>query len=289
VLNSLDHVIVGVRDLEQATRCYGTLLGRRPSWRGEHPSAGTANSLFRLRNCYLELLAPRGEGPVGRGLAARLDERGEGLVGLAFGTDDAEACRAAFLEAGLDPAPIQKGLGRDVDSGAFREWRNVMLPLDETRGVLVFAIQHTSHPELLPPAAAACDEAAAVSALDHAVVQTPDAEAAKAFYGDALGLRCALDRSFEQWGARLVFFRVGGVTVELAQRLREAAPEGAPDELWGLSWQVPDAAAARRRLAAAGLDVSELRDGRKPGTRVFTVRDGTCGVPTLAIEPTGRS
>jgi len=36
---------------------------------------------------------------------------------------------------------------------------------------------------------------------------------------------------------------------------------------------------------AAGLDVAEVRLGRKPGTRVFTVRDKTCGVPTLVLEP----
>jgi hypothetical protein len=57
------------------------------------------------------------------------------------------------------------------------------------------------------------------------------------------------------------------------------------DRLWGLSWRVADADAAHARLAAAGLDVSEVRAGMKPGTRVFTVRDGTCGVPTLMIEP----
>jgi hypothetical protein len=47
---------------------------------------------------------------------------------------------------------------------------------------------------------------------------------------------------------------------------------------------VPDAQAARARLQAAGLDVSEVRGGRKPGTRVLTLRDGTCGVPTLLLE-----
>ena len=30
--------------------------------------------------------------------------------------------------------------------------------------------------------------------------------------------------------------------------------------------------------------MSELRDGRKPGTRVFSVKDQTCGVPTLVIQ-----
>jgi len=42
---------------------------------------------------------------------------------------------------------------------------------------------------------------------------------------------------------------------------------------------------SRARLDASGFDVSEVRDGRKPGTRVFSVRGGTCGVPTLILQP----
>ena len=33
------------------------------------------------------------------------------------------------------------------------------------------------------------------------------------------------------------------------------------------------------------IEVSEIRDGRKPGTRVCTVKSGTRDVPTLLIEP----
>ena len=81
---------------------------------------------------------------------------------------------------------------------------------------------------------------------------------------------------------------MGGVTVEIGARL-DANPEpGASDELWGLSYRVADADAARARLAEAGIDVSEVRSGRKPGTRVFTVKDGTFGVPTLMLEPAPR-
>jgi hypothetical protein len=47
---------------------------------------------------------------------------------------------------------------------------------------------------------------------------------------------------------------------------------------------VPDAEAARERLAAAGFDVSEVRPGAKPGTRVCTVRREAWGVPTLLIS-----
>jgi hypothetical protein len=40
----------------------------------------------------------------------------------------------------------------------------------------------------------------------------------------------------------------------------------------------------RARLATAGFDVSEVRDGRKPGSRVFTVRSGVVGAPALVVE-----
>lgn len=46
-----------------------------------------------------------------------------------------------------------------------------------------------------------------------------------------------------------------------------------------------DAEAANTRLKASGFDVSELHPGRKPGTRVFTVRNNTLGVPTLFVKP----
>jgi catechol 2,3-dioxygenase-like lactoylglutathione lyase family enzyme len=301
MLTGLDHVILGVRDLPSATRQYATLFGRRPSWRGEHPGEGTANTLFRLGNTYVELLAPEGDGPTARALLARIEAVGEGPVGLAFATDDAEAARTAFAERGLDPGPVEPGLGRDSDSGQFRRWRRVMLPLARTRGVLLFAIEHTTPPEMLPAAEAVGAEQAAVSGIDHAVVRSLDADAAIALYGEALGLRLALDRRFPAWGMRLVFFRVGGVTIELANPLGaggsgevgEAADAevATPDQdrLWGLSWRVPDADAARARLAAAGVDVSDVRKGRKPGTRVLTVRNGTCGVPTLLLEPADRA
>ena len=49
---------------------------------------------------------------------------------------------------------------------------------------------------------------------------------------------------------------------------------------------MPDAACARARLVDDGFDVTEVRAGAKPGTRVCTVQSRTCGVPTLIIEPT---
>jgi catechol 2,3-dioxygenase-like lactoylglutathione lyase family enzyme len=181
------------------------------------------------------------------------------------------------------------GWGRDAASGAWRRWRRVMLPAAAARGVLVFGIEHLSPPELLPQGAPLGAPEAAVAGMDHVVVRSDAPEAAIAFYGGQLGLRLALDRSFEAWGARLLFFRVGGVTVEVAAPAPPLVQPAAEDTLWGISWRVPDAAAAQARLAASGFDVSELRRGRRPGTRVCTVRGPTHGVATLLIEAAPRA
>jgi catechol 2,3-dioxygenase-like lactoylglutathione lyase family enzyme len=282
----LDHAILAVRDLAAAERTYARLLGRSASWRGEHPALGTENALFRTGEAYLELLAPAAGG--GGWLRRRLDERGEGLLGFALATADADACAKALAARGLHPAPPAHGIGRDSESGAFREWRSVMLPPEETRRVLIFGIEHRSAPELLPEVPPAGPPAAAVHGIDHVVVQTADAEATRALYAERLGLRLALDRSFPTWGARLIFFRVGRITVEVAAKLDAALDPAAPDRAWGISWRVGDADAARARLLEAGFDVSEVRSGRRPGTRVVSVRGEPCGVATLLLEPPPR-
>ena len=221
-LHALDHVVVGVRDLEEATRQTASLLGRQPSWRGEHPDAGTANALFRLANTYLELLAASGEGPVGAGLAARLQEHGEGVFALAFATDDAEGFAEQLRGAGLEPGEPRQGRGVDPARGAERRWRTVLLPPPATRGVPLFAIEHRAG--ALEPVEPECDPAAGVEALDHVVILSGDLEGSRRLYGDQLGLRLALDRTFEARGQRILFFRVGGATVEVVG----ADPPGEP-------------------------------------------------------------
>jgi catechol 2,3-dioxygenase-like lactoylglutathione lyase family enzyme len=284
MLTALDHFVIAVRDLAPAVRTYSRLLGRAATWRGEHPVLGTENALFRLENTYLELLAPTPG--AGDWLARQIETRGEGPFALAFASDDAEAFRTLAEARGLRPGVVQPGLGRDSDSGAFRKWRNVLLDRDATHGVLLFAIEHLSPPELLPlspPTAQNAD--ASVNSVDHVVVQTQDGERAKALYGDALGIRLALDRSFPQWGSRLLFFRLGHLTVEVAAALEGKAKAGEPDRFWGVSYRVANAEAAHARLVAEGFDATPVKPGRKPGTFVFTVNGPTHGVATLILQP----
>jgi len=121
------------------------------------------------------------------------------------------------------------------------------------------------------------------AAIDHVVVQTAAPERAIALWRDRFGVRLALDREFADRGLRLLFFRSGGITLEYACAV--APSSGAPaDCFYGVSYRVPQLPQWRSRLIAAGVDVSEIRTGMRPGTSVCTVRSGTAGVPTLLLE-----
>jgi len=71
--------------------------------------------------------------------------------------------------------------------------------------------------------------------------------------------------------------------MEIGASLKTPVSDGI-DTFGGLAWRVKEPEAAQKRIAAAGIDVSEVRKGRKPGTAVFTVRKGTGGVPTLMLS-----
>ena len=56
------------------------------------------------------------------------------------------------------------------------------------------------------------------------------------------------------------------------------------DRLWGITLRCNDLNATYHRLLAAGVSVTEPNDGRKPGTRVCTVKSGALGIPTLLVQ-----
>ena len=287
-LKSIDHIIVCVNDLDAATAQYETLLGRSASLTGTHPEYGTANTLFQLGNTYIELLSPAGEGVFADTLRTRLDEKGDGLLGIALGTDDADAMAANLQAKGIKASTPQPG-ERHGAEGQVRRWRNVYLPQEDMLGLFMFAIEHDPATTLKSVAEPAAPEDATLHEVDHVVVNTPDGDKAISVFGDAMGIRLALDRDAPQWGARMMFFRLGGITLEVIQRYGDdktpPMPKDAPSEYWGMAFRAQNVAAAQARLTKAGVNVSEVRKGRKPGTLVATVRDSTCGVPTLIVGP----
>ncbi len=280
MISGLDHVVVLVEDIGKGTAAYQTLLGRMPSWR--YSSDGADRVLFTLENITLELVAPSGDGPAGESIREAIKATGTGLASICFATPDIGKMHRRLERVALKPEPVAEVESRDAASGAAMKWKRTRAATDLTRGVRLFFLELEGERPRSQPSGTA-----PIVGLDHVVVATEDSERSAALYGARLGLDMALDRSHQDWG-QLMFFRCGDLIVEVVRR-PVAGGDTARDKLWGLSWRVGDIDAARTRLMAAGVDVSEVRTGRKPGTRVMSVRNGTCGVQTLLLERSPRA
>jgi catechol 2,3-dioxygenase-like lactoylglutathione lyase family enzyme len=284
LVTAVERLVIAVRDLADAERIYTRILGRSPSWRHENPGGGTAHVLYLLDNIGLELVTPTGDGPWGLIVSRHLEKQGEGIQVLFLATSDAVAATAQLNERGLAAVTLPEG---GATSGSrLRRWRSVILPPQFTREMPLIVNEVMTAPGVVPlaPLREGVAEEDAISALDHVVVMTSDAEACKKLFGEQLGIRLALDQSKPEWGVRQLFFRLGGVTIEVVEPLdKEKAPK--TDHFWGLAWKAGNVGAVRERLTREGVDVSEVRRGRKKDTEVATIRKPTGGVPTLLVGP----
>lgn len=280
MIRSLDHIVIACSDIEASTADHSRLFGVAPAWRSRSPEDGTVSTLFALSNMSVELLAPDGDGPVGDSLRSIISDTGEGMTSLVFASDDLEEDHRLFTRRGLFPEPMQPGSSTDELTGRSRQWRRTRLDKAQVNGMRLFVLETPPDSQLKfqPGPDGAAD------ALDHVVIQTASPDRAAAIYGARLGLHLALDRTRKEWGTRFLFFPLGGAVLEIICRLDEEPDPDSPDRLWGLTWRTKDMDAAHARLSEAGFSLSEIRQGRKPGTRVFTVRDAPCGVPTLFLE-----
>ncbi|MEM1037510.1 MAG: VOC family protein [Pseudomonadota bacterium] len=276
MITALDHLVLLCPDIEEGVEAYTILLGTDPVWQSE--GEGATSALFSVSNTKIELLAPSGGGMVADKLSQML-LHGPKLTSLVYRSDDLTEDHRLFGRRGLAPSDIQDGESEDVKTQANRSWRRFRLPDDQMAGVKSFVLEPNEGDLPLPKVFPG-----SVTALDHLVINTPNPERAVATYGARLGLRFALDRTAEQWKTRFLFFRLGGLTLEIIHRLDQGHDRDGNDTIWGITWAVNDLEAARERLSEQGLNVSDIRTGRKPGSRVFTVRDGTLQVPTLFIQ-----
>ncbi|MFK4488120.1 VOC family protein [Bradyrhizobium sp. USDA 336] len=279
MITGLDHIVVLVGDIGAAKAAYQTLLARAPAW--QNSGEGADRVLFTLDNMTIELMAPHGFSVTADRMRALLGDQEGVLASLCFRVADIGKMHRRLERVALRPDPVAEVESSDAGTDAVLHWKRTRATTELTRGVRMFFLELADE----RPKSAVTD-IAPIEGLDHVVVTTEDSERAAALYGARLGLDLALDRSHQDWG-QLMFFRCGDLIVEVVRR-PVAGGDAAHDRLWGLSWRVSDIDATRARLIASGLDVSEVRTGRKPGTRIMTVRSGTCGIQTVLLERSPR-
>jgi len=145
----IDHVIVGVRDLERA-RLGWSRLGFTFSPRGRHIGQGTANYCIMFASDYVELLGIVDPNDFVQRLDTFLAQR-EGLMAAAFAPAGApEEVRAALLGRGIHPSE-PRPLGRQLELAegtVVPRFSLMSLPADETPGLDSFISTHLT-PELM--------------------------------------------------------------------------------------------------------------------------------------------
>lgn len=147
-ISGIDHLLIGVRDLEAAARQWRR-LGFQLTPRGRHIGWGTGNYCIMFEKDYLELLGILDPQQFTNNLDRFLKSR-EGLMGIAFATDDTEACARQLRAAGIVPDG-PKGLKRILelpDGDVLPAFNLVMLPAEATPGLSAFICQHLT-PELV--------------------------------------------------------------------------------------------------------------------------------------------
>ncbi len=243
---AVSRVSLGVSDLEKAIAEYTCLLGKSP----DHV-IDDERALFALANATIELKNNPKNGK------AKIDC-------LAFHIPDMPSPNFGSIaiqsDSEEDGAALNKSLTRGLPLAIDRERasdRIGAVPKEITSGV---------------------------SAVDHIVVNTTDGDDIIRLFRDDLGIRLALDQTVEKWGGRMLYFRTGKFTIEVIDRQKEEQTDQ-PDSFWGIALQTPDLAATHARLVEAGVTISEVRTGRKPGTIVATPKSHTLGIPTLLIGP----
>ena len=279
MISSLDHIILAVKNLQDAEKNYKNILGIEPSWRGLHKELGTANVIFNFKNTYLELLSAEGEG-VGADLVNEsIKKNGEGLAGIVLNTKDISKASKKLKDLGFFVGDVLTGEGKNKDTNDIRNWKYLFLPQELTRNLFLFLIEHTKG--ILPQ-----DEkfpSGSINKLDHVVINTNDADGFINIYQDIFNIRLALDRIIEHWKSRMLFFRVNKTTIEVIEKKDDKDPN---DSLWGLAWEVESIKDAHERLVSKGVEVTEIKKGLKENTLVATIISHTHNVPTLLIEHT---
>jgi hypothetical protein len=139
-LLTVDHVIVAVRDLDDAARRYDEQHGLASVAGGRHPGHGTGNRIVPLGRTYIELMAvvdrdEAASSPMGSWVQRRLVDGGEAPIALCLRTDDIEAVAQRTGRAPL-------AMSRTRPDGVELEWHLVALDAAMTEGLPFFIQWH---------------------------------------------------------------------------------------------------------------------------------------------------
>lgn len=155
---TLDHVLVGIADLEAGIRQLTALTGVTLVRGGSHPGRGTQNALLSLGpHTYLELIAPVKDAALQGPMRQLAQLHQPTPIAWAVGTHRLEAASERLRAAGLRVSAPQPG-SRIRPDGRRLEWRTAEIELaSDLKPFLIEWSPATTHPAADSPAGCALD------------------------------------------------------------------------------------------------------------------------------------
>lgn len=140
VPSDLDHILLGVSDLDHGIAWIEQRTGVRAQFGGVHPGRGTRNGLLALGpRCYLEIIAPDPKQPVGDMSRNLVDLHEPTLFNWAVHTNDIAAAAKRAVAAGFALDGPADG-SRTRPDGKVLRWKACRLQ-DDRGGLLPFFIE----------------------------------------------------------------------------------------------------------------------------------------------------
>jgi methylmalonyl-CoA epimerase len=106
-LKRLDHVVIAVRELDEAATAWEHNLGLKAERAPQPAGSGVKLASLPAGNAFVQLVQPMA---ADHALAAFMDERGEGMSSLSIEVDDLEAAVAELRGRGVQVSDIEPGM-----------------------------------------------------------------------------------------------------------------------------------------------------------------------------------
>jgi catechol 2,3-dioxygenase-like lactoylglutathione lyase family enzyme len=256
MLTAIDHIIIGVNNLDMAATQFSQKLGLAVSGGGTHPTGGTANRIIVIGDTYLELIAIHNPTEAQQSMLGRLAIH-EGYLNFVLASNDIKADSTAMINRSIPILGPTLGSLRAAD-GRTRGWFRTNIERPDLAQRYPFIIQHDSSGEerrfrlagwTIPP-----EHALGVMQIRSTTIAVANLAEAAQRYQRIYGLQPSDSFTGEAdgWDAMLVAFPLGGNDQGQCFELAEPLPLSAEADQDVDYEHLPEPGALARHLEQFG-------------------------------------
>ena len=272
MLIRVQNIFLATKNIEETSQKFSIFFRRKPNFIGQSGKLGIDIISFGLNKTNICLISPKNSGIWSEKLNNFLKNKGEGIFGINFFSNDFNNDYNNFVKNHLKVSgKIESSFEGNNDIEIKFSFFNILDKTIESLNILVSSkIDFQDNKSSLKNN---------VSKVNQLVIQTEDPDTIKEIFEGKLSIRLALDKTFKKWAGRMLFFRLGGVTLEVI----EGKDIKQNSEYFGIGWHADNYNKCYDDLINDGFRLSEIRAGRKEGTLVSTLKEPILNIPTILI------